>query len=156
MADYYFTTIWRIKAPVEAVWEELVHPERWPSWWKGVERVEIVEKGEANGLGSVGRFTWKSKLPYRLVFNLKLVGFEPLARLEADASGELAGKGIWQLTREGDETVARYDWSVKTTKAWMELLAPVGRPFFEWNHDLIMAWGAEGLRKRLGTTVVEQ
>ena len=32
----------------------------------------------------------------------------------------------------------------------MNLLAPVARPLFKWNHDVVMNWGAEGLAKRLG------
>ena len=51
---------------------------------------------------------------------------------------------------------ARYDWQVDTTQAWMKLMAPVARPFFAWNHDVIMRWGAQGLAKRLGVKVVEQ
>ena len=50
---------------------------------------------------------------------------------------------------DGGSTRVRYDWRVKTTKPWMNLLAPVARPFFKWNHDVIMGWGEEGLRKRL-------
>jgi hypothetical protein len=47
-------------------------------------------------------------------------------------------------------TVVRYHWSVKTAKAWMNLLAPIARPLFEWNHDVLMRWGGEGLAKLLG------
>jgi hypothetical protein len=32
MADYHYVTTWRIKAPIERVWEEIFHLERWPSW----------------------------------------------------------------------------------------------------------------------------
>ncbi|HLE64007.1 MAG TPA: hypothetical protein VI750_12735 [Pyrinomonadaceae bacterium] len=37
-----------------------------------------------------------------------------------------------------------------TTKAWMNLLAPLARPLFSWNHDVVMGWGGEGLKKQLG------
>ncbi len=43
-----------------------------------------------------------------------------------------------------------YEWNVKTTKAWMNLLAPIAGPVFRWNHDTIMRWGEEGLKMRLG------
>jgi len=39
---------------------------------------------------------------------------------------------------------------------WMNLLAPIARPLFEWNHNVVMNWGAEGLEKRLGARVVAQ
>jgi len=32
----------------------------------------------------------------------------------------------------------------------MNMLSPLARPLFKWNHDVVMSWGAEGLRKRLG------
>ena len=49
-----------------------------------------------------------------------------------------------------DDVLVRYDWNVVTTKPWMNLLAPVARPLFKWNHDAVMNWGAEGLARRLG------
>jgi hypothetical protein len=53
-------------------------------------------------------------------------------------------------------TIVRYDWNVETTKRWMNLLTPIARPLFEWNHNVVMNWGAEGLAKRLGVSVVAQ
>jgi hypothetical protein len=38
----------------------------------------------------------------------------------------------------------------------MKLLKPIARPLFEWNHDVSMRWGAQGLAQRLGVNVVEQ
>ena len=72
------------------------------------------------------------------------------------AIGELQGRGLWQLSIESDETIVRYDWNVETTKRWMNLLSPVARPLFEWNHNVVMGWGAEGLERRLGTRVMAQ
>jgi hypothetical protein len=42
-----------------------------------------------------------------------------------------------------------YEWNVATSKAWMNLLAPVARPVFEWNHDWVMARGGEGMARLL-------
>ena len=46
-------------------------------------------------------------------------------------------------------TAVTYEWNVRTTKAWMNLLAPVARPVFAYNHDVVMRWGGEGLARRL-------
>lgn len=156
MKNYEFVTIWRVRAPIEAVWNEIYHSELWPTWWKGVERVVEVQKGDEAGVGSIRRYTWKSKLPYRLSFDMRTIRIEPPHMLEGIATGELDGRGLWRLTSEGGETVARYDWQVYTTKKWMNLFAPIARPAFNWNHDIIMGWGAEGLANRLGASVVEQ
>jgi hypothetical protein len=47
-----------------------------------------------------------------------------------------------------------YDWRVRSTKPWMNLLAPVARPVFEHNHDVVMRWGGEGLARRLGVELL--
>jgi len=69
--------------------------------------------------------------------------------MEGRAFGELDGKGIWTFREENGTTHVRYDWQVTTTKAWMNLLAPVARPVFSWNHDRVMSGGFEGLQRRL-------
>jgi uncharacterized protein YndB with AHSA1/START domain len=154
MADYSFVTRWRFRAPLAPVWDLIYNSERWPEWWRGVERVEKIEAGDAEGIGSVHRYTWKSRLPYRLAFDMRLKRVEPMSVIEGEAIGELTGSGRWQLTQDGEFTNVRYDWNVATTKPWMNLLAPVARPVFKWNHDVVMGWGAEGLSKKLGVEML--
>lgn len=154
MLAYEFVTIWRLEAPIELVWNEIYRSELWPTWWKGVEGVVELRKGDENSVGSVRRYTWKSKLPYRLSFEMETVRVERPTLLEGIATGELEGRGLWRLSTEGKVTVARYDWKVQTTKSWMNVLAPIARPVFSWNHDVVMNWGARGLARRLGTNVV--
>jgi len=156
MKAYDFVTIWRVKAPVETVWNEIYHSSEWPTWWKGVESVVEVRKGDERGVGSVHRYTWKSKLPYRLSFDMQTTRVEPPLLLEGKAIGELEGRGLWRLSTDGSETIVRYDWNVATTKQWMNLLSPIARPLFEWNHNVVMSWGAQGLGKRLGVAVIEE
>ena len=50
MKEYKFVTIWRVKAPIESVWNEIYHSMDWPRWWKGVEDVSEVSKGDENGV----------------------------------------------------------------------------------------------------------
>lgn len=150
MADYSFTTEWRFDAPIEAVWREIAHPLDWPQWWRGVERVDELEAGDADGLGSVRRFTWKSVLPYRLSFDMRCTRVERHHLIEGMASGELDGFGRWTLAVDHGATLVRYDWTVATNKTWMNRLAPIARPLFGWNHDVVMGWGEDGLRRRLG------
>jgi hypothetical protein len=155
MKDYAFVTIWRVTAPIESVWNEIYHSTEWPKWWKGVESVTEIREGDERGVGSIRRYTWKSKLPYRLNFDMETIRIEPPHLLEGIAVGELQGRGLWQLSVEGNETIVRYDWRVETTKQWMNLLSPIARPLFEWNHNVVMSWGAKGLAERLGATVTE-
>ena len=46
--------------------------------------------------------------------------------------------------------------SVWNETRWMNMLAPVARPLFEWNHNVVMNWGAKGLSERLGASVVAE
>jgi hypothetical protein len=154
--EYRFVTIWKAEAPLEAVWNEIYHSERWPEWWKGVEEVVELKKGDDLGVGSVRRYTWKSALPYRLSFESETVRVEPMSLLEGIARGELDGRGVWKLSSDSRHTTVRYDWQVRTSRAWMNLLAPVAEPLFKWNHDVIMGWGAKGLAGRLGAAVTEE
>jgi len=46
-------------------------------------------------------------------------------------------------------------WRVRTAKSWMNFLAPIAKPFFKWNHDVIMNWGGEGLAQRLNCKLLD-
>lgn len=150
MTEYLFVSKWRFDAPVEQVWEAIVHVEAWPQWWPGVESVKALRPGDARGLGRIDRYTWKSRLPYRLVFDLSITQCEAPAKFGGDAIGELAGTALWNLQSDGGTTSTQFTWNVRTTQWWMNLLAPIARPIFAWNHDVIMEWGADGLAKHLG------
>jgi hypothetical protein len=150
LTSYSFVTRWRLESPLEKVWERIYRSERWPEWWKGVERVQEIRPATGpHSVGTVRRFTWKSVLPYRLTFDMTVTRVEPLSRIESAAAGELEGTGLWTFSREGPAALVRYDWNVRTTRPWMNALAPVARPLFRWNHDVVMGWGFQGLRKRL-------
>jgi uncharacterized protein YndB with AHSA1/START domain len=151
MANYQLLTTWLLEAPRERVWEAIYDQARWPEWWRGVEEVEEVRPGEDGGLGSVSRMVWKSLLPYRVEFQVATTHVDRPRLLQADSVGELAGVGRWRLFEEGEAlTAVLYEWNVSTTKAWMNLVAPLARPVFEWNHDWVMSRGAEGIAGLLG------
>ena len=151
MSDYEFITVWNIDAPVTRVWDVIEDADAWPEWWKGVLAVTELEKGDEDGVGSIRRTVWRSALPYKLEFDSEVLRVERLKFIEARAFGELDGHGLWQFEATSNNTTrVQYDWRVKTTMAWMNLLAPIARPFFRWNHDTIMRWGEEGLKRRLG------
>lgn len=146
---YNFVTDWTFDAPIEAVWDELMRPEDWPRWWKGVRSVEVLTPGDAEDLGTYRRMSWRSRLPYTLRFNSRTISIHRPYTAEAVADGDLQGRGKWTLSESSSGTHVRYEWNVNTNKAWMRWLAPIARPFFTWNHDVIMEWGREGLERQL-------
>ena len=148
---YQFVTTWTIPAPAERIWKELMAPEQWPTWWRGVERVDLVKPGAgAHGVGAVRDYTWRSALPYQLTFRMETIRVEPCRLIEGQATGELEGSGCWRLTPGKTGTKVEYDWQVVANKWWMRWLAPLARAAFEWNHDVVMEWGRQGLMRRVG------
>ena len=151
--EYRFLTIWRIEAPLEAVWRAVHDAGDWPRWWRNVEAVSEIEPGDAQGVGALHRYTWKGVLPYRLTFDVRVTRIEPQALLEGSVTGALAGTGRWRFSRENGVTVVRYEWRVETQQRWMNLLAPLARPLFRWNHDAVMREGGIALAGLLGARV---
>jgi len=150
MAEYHFVSTWQIQAPIGRVWEEIYHAERWPSWWKYVVRVDELEPGAADGTGKRLRLLFRTRLPYTLGFDTRVTRVQPPSELEAEATGELEGTGRWTLTAADGGTLVRYTWDIRTTRRWMNLLAPLARPVFSWNHDELMREGGQSLARRLG------
>ncbi|MBV9400285.1 MAG: SRPBCC family protein [Bryobacterales bacterium] len=153
MSRYTLVTSWTLETGVDRVWRALRATREWPSWWKYVERVEEIEPGDSDGVGALARYTWSSRLPYRLTFDMRTTVLQP-DRIEGVASGDLKGHGRWDLRDEGGRAKADYTWSVDTDKAWMNLLAPVLAPVFAWNHGEVMREGGRGLARHLGTKLV--
>ena len=154
MEKYSFTTRWKIKAPAEQVWNAIYESTEWPGWWKGVIAVEIVEEGDEYGVNGIRTYTWKSALPYKLSFQMKLVEKNEPKYMHGVAFGELEGEGEWFFEQHGDTTHVQYSWNVFTNKAWMNYFSFLLKPAFKYNHDVVMRWGAEGLAKKLNAELV--
>jgi hypothetical protein len=147
-------THWELEAPIDAIWNALYAVEHWPRWWKYLHSVDELQPGDACGIGALRRYTWSSRLPYRLSFEMRSTVVERPYRLEARAAGELAGVGRWTLSQHEAITRVRYDWQVVTTRPWMNALAPVLAPAFRWNHGQVMAAGGRGLAAHLGVRLL--
>lgn len=149
MAAYRFVTTWRFRAPIDDVWAAISDYRSWPRWWPAIREAKRIAAGDADGLHEIAQFTFRTRLPYRLRFVLVTTRVRPPTDLVGRAVGELEGEGRWTLTADGDETLVRYVWDVRTTRWWMNLLTPLARPAFTWNHDQVMESGRRGLARRL-------
>ena len=150
MASYEFLTTWLLDAPREDVWDAIWDSGEWPSWWRGV--VEAVETDPGTRVRR--RPPWPLRVaqpdPLPGPFRGGLDGGGSTALLVGAASGELEGIGRWRFFDEDGVTAAVYEWNVRTTKPWMNAVAPFAGPIFRWNHDQVMRWGGEGLAQHLG------
>ncbi len=158
MARYSFLSTWAVEAPIDAVWEAIYETASWPEWWKGVKVAEQLDGGDGDGVGSVHRYVWRSKLPYDIEFRMRTTRVERPYLLEGEADGNLRGEGRWRLWEGPGQneraTAVTYEWDVETTIPWMNGLAPVGRPIFHWSHGVVMRNGGRGLAQRLGARLL--
>ena len=154
MTQFSLVTHWHLDASIERVWEALVAVDDWPRWWRYVQAVVAIEKGDAEGLGSLRRYTWTSRLPYRLTFEMRTTALERPTLIEGVAVGDLKGTGRWHLRARGNSSWVRYEWSVTTEKTWMKILHPLLAPLFAWNHEQVMLEGGRGLANHLGVALI--
>ena len=154
MARYHFTTVMAVTAPREQVWAVLSDPETYAGFWKWLQQVEVLDPGDQHGLGARHRLSFGTALPYTLSFESEVTGVQQPVLLETRADGELRGTGRWRLTEDVTTTVT-YEWLVETTKRWMNVLAPIARPAFSWNHDVLMNDFARGLAAATDSELVE-
>lgn len=153
MAEYHFITQWEFKAPIEKVYEIIYDTNNYPQWWKYISKIETVKKTESD-IGSIKKYFWKTALPYSLSFLMETVAIEKNKLLIGKASGELEGTGTWKFYEQNGITRVVYYWDVRTTKRWMNFFAPIAKPFFNWNHNVVMKAGAFGLAKKLNVELV--
>ena len=145
MTGFCLTTVWHIPAPVEQVWDCLIHTESWPDWWRYVAQVQEHASGSKTGVDNKRRYCWRTALPYRLNLEMTLTRIEPCRAVAVSVAGDLRGTGECRLTAETAVTRVQFDWRVQTCKPWMNRFGPLIRPVFEWNHRQVMKQGEQDL-----------
>lgn len=152
---YHLVTHALIGAEPPVVWECLSDVERWPSWWRWLRRVELVEEGDEDGVGAVFTQSITSPLLYGFTWHARIDRvFEP-SLIELASWGALEGRGRFHLCPEGEgRTHFSFTWLVTTGKRWMNLVAPIARSAFVWSHDRLMADFARGLARVAGAPLL--
>jgi uncharacterized protein YndB with AHSA1/START domain len=150
--QYSFTTVWNIPAPIGRVWDAVYNSQDWPLWWKDFQAVTEIRKGNNQDIGTIRRFKLKSPFDYTLKFDLELTEYEKYQYLTGTAWGDLEGSGVWEFRQKDKFTVTTCKWDVSTNIAWMNVLAFLLKPFFEFNHRKVMANGEQALVKYLTET----
>ncbi|WP_053375998.1 hypothetical protein [Paenibacillus sp. FJAT-27812] len=146
---YSFETNWKFESDINQVWG-LIGGFKYGDWWSGVSSEPLYQGPRQDGIGNTYHYVFRTKLPYQLAFVAEIVRKEDPKYLEIRATGELEGRGVWTLSQEGSLTHVQYVWQVNANKKWMNLLAPILRPAFVWNHDQVMKKGAKGIADALG------
>jgi hypothetical protein len=145
--EYHFITNWIVTGNQEEVYEILADAKGMERWWSGAyQKVEVLEKGDGDGVGQVVQLHTKGQVPdwsYRVTSAKRPNGFS------LQAFGDFVGHGEWTLTQRGDEVEVTYDWRVSAEKPLLRKLSWLMKPMFSANHRRTMAQGEQGLRNEL-------
>lgn len=148
--EFHLTTDWTVTATIAEVADILMDPERFPDWWGEVYLgVTLLDRGDADGIGSRIAVHSKGWLPYHLHWEGRLVSSDAPRSWQIAATGDLSGTGVWTLRQDGPIAHIHYDWRVLADRPLFRLLAPVFGPVLAWNHHWAMARGEEGLKREL-------
>jgi hypothetical protein len=153
MTKYRFQTVWWTPAVIDRTWDAVANYAAWPTWWRGIQKVEVLRRGEDSGVGTVLRQWWRSRVPYTLVFDLEMLRIETGRLLDGRASGDLEGTCRWTLIPVNGGTEIRFDVDIRTGRWWMNLPIPLAPRVVRASFETIMRWGREGLAQTLGAPV---
>jgi len=147
---YHFVTQWRLQGTVEEVGAIIADAPGLPRWWPAVYlNVQVLDAGDAHGVGAVIDLYTKGWLPYTLRWQFQVTEVEHLRRLVIQAQGDFVGRGIWTFAQHGDWVNVTYDWQIEAQKPLLRQLSFLFKPLFAANHEWAMRTGEESIRLEL-------
>lgn len=147
---YHFETEMLFTSSPSSVERALGEVTAWPTWWKWARRVDHINDVPSGTVGARYRNQVATPMKYGFSYETEVVDVST-GRIRLDSTGELEGAGLFLYEPTDDGGVhLRFSWLVQTPKWWMNLVGPIGRPFFTWNHDHLMTEFARGLATTSG------
>jgi hypothetical protein len=148
--DYHFITTWRMESTCREITEVLTNGADLARWWPAVYLdVKLLERGDANGVGSVTDLYTKGWLPYTLRWQFRVTETNHPYGFTLEAWGDFDGRGIWTLEQDGPYVNITYDWQIRADKPLLGDYSFIMRPLFEANHRWAMRKGEESLKLEL-------
>lgn len=145
-----------LTAGLEPVWRTLTEIERWSSWWRWARRIEELAAPDESGVGGVYLNEMTTPLVYGFVYETEVVELTYPELIRVRSTGDLEGDGLMTMNGLDDGgTRFEFHWLVQTPRPWMNVLAPLLRPMFVWNHNRLMEDFGAGLAEEAGGTLVE-
>lgn len=147
---YRFDRALTLAASAPDVFAALTATHDWPQWWPWLEDVTTIDGDPSDPQRRTQRFIVRAPGGYRVRVRGRFVVFEPPRRLVAELTGDLEGSGTLLLRTAGaDATEVHYLLDVRTTKLWMNLLAPLAARVFARNHEVVVDEAFAGLARKL-------
>ncbi len=148
--EYHFITRWSFDASIEEVAVILEDVETLAHWWPSVYlRVNVLDEGDANGIGKRVDLLTKGYLPYKLRWHFEVVSSDAPRGYAIEARGDFHGVGKWVLEQDGAKANVTYDWRVAANKPLLKKLSWLMKPVFSWNHHWAMEQGDRCLRAEI-------
>ncbi len=145
--DYHFITNWRVRSTLKEATDVIGgEPTDLVRWWPSVYLdVEVLESGDARGVGKVVSLYTKGWLPYTLRWQFRVTevrsdGFTLVA------FGDFEGRGIWTFKQNEPWVDVIYDWKISAEKPLLRYFSFILKPIFAVNHQWAMAKGEESLK----------
>lgn len=147
-AEYSFRTRWRIEAPADRCWREIVAVATGGSgaWWR---RLRVTEPTSRLEPGARIAAVVRAPFGYALRFALRITAVEAGHAVDADSRGDLHGRGRVEVHERGAGSEIRFAWDVTVRRRWMAVASPLLRPVFAAGHAVVMRAGERGLRRAL-------
>lgn len=151
-ARYHFISSYSLTSDRDAVWEALIDVREWPTWWQWLQRIDVIrEPASEDGVGAIYRNHVRAPTGYGFVYSTEIAAADRPRRIDVISSGDIVGMGRFVASDNvAGGTDLLFYWLVETPKWWMNLLAPLARPAFTWNHDRLMTDFGRGLAKASG------
>lgn len=148
--SYRFVTRWRVEATVEEVSAIIGDAADLTRWWPSVYLdVQVLEPGDADGLGKVVSLYTKGWLPYTLRWQFHVTEARRPYGFTLEAWGDFVGRGIWTFEPDGRYVTITYDWRIRADKPLLRYGSPLFKPLFAANHRWAMARGEQSLKLEL-------
>lgn len=150
ISEYHFISRWRVEGTCEEVSDVLKDVESLRRWWPATYLdVQVLEEGDANGVGKLVSLHTKGYLPYSLRWQFRVTESRYPYGSTLQAIGDLQGRGIWTFKQDGLLVDITYDWKVHARKPIVRALSLLLRPLLASNHQYAMRRGEESLKLEL-------
>src|SRR5215470_8598193 len=112
--EYHFVTRWRITGTCGEVADVLRDPLTLSRWWPSCYLdVQLLEPGDAHGVGRRVALVTRGWLPYTLRWELQVVESRYPRGSSIVATGDFNGRGVWTFEQDGAITDITYDWRIR-------------------------------------------
>ena len=152
--DFEIVTKWKLDAHPEELTEIVLDPDQLQFWCPNVfMRGELVDRGDANGLGMTIRLHTKGWLPHSFFFIAKITALVPHQSMTISVQGDFNGAGYMDVSEVSPgKCVANLAWRVNVSQPYIRYFVRALKPVFVLNH----LWSASQSRKLMQNEVLRR